>query len=128
MDLGDSYGDGWNGAVAHIDSYGATAWEHRTDVQLSMDDGNSALGVPLGCLPDGCYRMHFEELGSYQGEVSIKGSDGSTILNEFDLGADTMYFFTIINGTTSGTSQDCATQSFGEILPNTVCTDMQPAN
>jgi hypothetical protein len=62
VDLGDSYGDGWNGAVAHIDSYGATAWEHRTDVQLSMDDGNSALGVPLGCLPDGCYRMHFEEL------------------------------------------------------------------
>jgi len=123
VDLGDSYGDGWNGAVAHIDSYGATAWEHRTDVQLSMDhyDGHSALGVPLGCLPDGCYRMHFEDLGGYQGEVSIKGSDGSTILNENDLVADKMYFFTIINGTTSGTSQDCATQSFG-VVPSTVCT------
>jgi hypothetical protein len=123
VDLGDSYGDGWNGAVAHIDSYGATAWEHRTDVQLSMDyyDGHSALGVPLGCLPDGCYRMHFEDLGGYQGEVSIKGSDGSTILNENDLVADKMYFFTIISGTTSGTSQDCATQSFG-VVPSTVCT------
>jgi hypothetical protein len=67
--LGDSHGDGWNGASAHIDAYtGLNQWRHVPNDEATWIEGQGT-ALPdtsvtqkalfnLGCVKDGCYAVH----------------------------------------------------------------------
>ena len=87
--LGDSHGDGWNGAIAHIDAYtGVNQWRHVPNPSATWLTGQgTALAdssvtqkslFSLGCVKDGCYSVHFQEIGSFPKEILVFGSDGMT--------------------------------------------------
>jgi hypothetical protein len=83
--LGDGQGDGWNGASAHVSAltgpnqltyFAEAAWADGTGTNV----GNSAPATAehvFTCMKDGCYAVHFSDIGSAPEHVYILGSDGN---------------------------------------------------
>jgi hypothetical protein len=87
--LGDSHGDGWNGAEAHIDAYTglnqmvhvpnpSATWLKGAGTALPGSSTTQKSVFNLGCIKDGCYAVHFHNIGSFPKEILIFGSDGMT--------------------------------------------------
>lgn len=115
--LGDAHGDGWNGAEAHIDALtGPDQWTFVAHAQFIEGEGTATATPtnimkaikPIGCLKDGCYSFHFEDVGAFPSEVMIFGSTGMTDASDVILtinqlhSTEQKFWFIVINGNASG--------------------------
>jgi hypothetical protein len=113
LQLSDVHGDGWNGAIAHIDAYtGPAEWtflgEPLTGQGTSVNSPTDAQlhWHSIGCRKNGCYSVHFEGLGTFPKEVAIYANDGNSIVAKDALaGTDQKFLFQIQGGQTSAVTQ-----------------------
>jgi hypothetical protein len=116
--MGDAHGDGWNQAESHVDAYtGRNQYTYVTEASWMDGSGTVLAGSTtvqqathqLGCLKDGCYAMHFNNIGRFPAEVYILGSDGNEHNQIVGLGNLTStrdkFMFKVLAGSTSMASE-----------------------
>jgi hypothetical protein len=117
----DTHGDTWNGATAHIDAYtGTDQWTHVASLSPTDSDlgeitkltGSDEVHVHystknVGCRRDGCYSVHFTDLGLFPLEVGLYShypfDASSRVVGLSNLVSLTQRFFFSVDG--------------GEVLP-----------
>ena len=81
MDMGDTFGDGWNGNTYSIEDLSGTVVASGDLDDAQCGDGTD-VGFDVFCLADGCYTMTVGG-GGFPGEVfwSLDDSEGNNIAN-----------------------------------------------